>query len=35
MYLPSGLTVYKSVFSNPDGSRGVIGGPHPVFTAIE
>ena len=35
MHLPSGLTVYKSVFSNPDGGRGVIGGPHPVFTAIE
>ena len=34
-YLPSGLTIYESVFLNPDGSRGVVGGPHSVFTAIE
>ena len=25
--LPSGLTIYECVFANPDGSRGVIGGP--------
>ena len=33
--LPSGLTIYESVFLNPDGSRGVVGGPHEVFTSIE
>ena len=33
--LPSGLAIYKSYFRNVDGSRGVIGGPHKVFTEIE
>ena len=33
--LPSGLTIYKSMFTNSDGSRGVIGGPHRVFSEIE
>ena len=33
--LPSGLTIYKSIFKNIDGSRGVIGGPHKIFSAIE
>ena len=33
--LPSGLTIYNSHFKNPDGSRGIIGGPHHVFTEIE
>ena len=33
--LPSGLSIYKSWFKNPDGSRGVISGPHEVFTRIE
>ena len=33
--LPSGLTIYKSMFQNADGSCGVIGGPHAVFTQIE
>ena len=33
--LPSGLTIYKSPFTNIDGSRGVIGGPHPVITQID
>ena len=32
--LPSGLTIYESVFCNPDGSRGIIGGPHQVFNEI-
>ena len=32
--LPSGLTIYRSVFKNVDGSRGVIGGPHRIFTEI-
>ena len=32
--LPSGLTIYESMFVNPDGSRGIVGGPHPVFTDI-
>ena len=33
--LPSGLTIYKSKFKNVDGGRGVIGGPHEVFSAME
>ena len=33
--LPSGLTIYKSPFVNVDGTRGVIGGPHPVITQID
>ena len=33
--LLSGLTIYKSHFRNYDGSRGVIGGPHQIFTEIE
>ena len=33
--LPSGLTIYRSIFKNIDGSRGVIGGPHHIFSAIE
>ena len=33
--LPSGLTIYKSMFENPDGSTGVIGGPHWLITKIE
>ena len=33
--LPCGLRVYESQFANPDGSRGVVGGPHAVFTEIE
>ena len=32
--LPSGLAVYRSPFLNIDGSRGVIGGPHAVFTEM-
>ena len=30
-----GLTIYKSFFKNIDGSRGVVGGRHRNFTAIE
>ena len=33
--LPSGLSIYESMFRNSDGTRGVIGGPHEVFTKIE
>ena len=33
--MPSGLTIYESVFKNPDGSRGVVGGSHKVFLEIE
>ena len=33
--LPSGLSICKSWFKNSDGSRGVIGGLHDVFTRIE
>ena len=33
--LPNGLTIYKSSFKNPDGSRGVVGGPHHIFAEIE
>ena len=33
--MPSGLTIYQSKFENAGGGRGVIGGPHQVFTQIE
>ena len=33
--LPSGLTIYRSFFRNADGGRGVIGGPHEVFSTID
>ena len=33
--LPSGLSIYQSKFPNPDGSFGVVGGQHRVFTQIE
>ena len=29
------LTIYKSVFINPDGSQGIVGGRHRVFLEIE
>ena len=32
--LPNGLTIYESQFVNSDGSRGLVGGPHRVFTEI-
>ena len=33
--LPSGLTICKSWFKNTDGTRGVIDGPHKIFTEAE
>ena len=33
--LLSGLSIYESMFKNSDGTRGVIGGPHEVFTKIK
>ena len=33
--LPSGLSIYRSWFKNADRTRGLIGGPHKVFTEIE
>ena len=33
--LPPGLAIYKSCFKNADGTRGVTGGPHRVFTETE
>ena len=33
--LPTGLTIYESKFKNIDGTRGIVGGPHPVFKEIE
>ena len=33
--LPTGLTIYESKFKNIDGTRGIVGGPHHVFTEIE
>ena len=33
--LPFNLAIYKSWFKNADGTRGVIGPPHRVFTEIE
>ena len=32
--LPNGLNIYESQFLNSDGYRGIIGGPHRVFTEI-
>ena len=31
----TGLGVYLSQFSSPDGSRGVLNGPHPKFSEVE
>ena len=33
--LLSGLTIYRSWFKNADVTRGVVGGPHKMFTKIE
>lgn len=33
--LPSGLTIYESLFQGYNGSRGIVGGPHQVFTEIQ
>jgi len=32
--LPSGLAIYESKFNNTSGGRGVVGGPHHIFTNI-
>ena len=32
--LPNGLTIYESQFENWDKTRGLVGGPHKVFTEI-
>lgn len=32
--LPNGLTIYRSKFTSPDGSTGVVGGPHRVVTEL-
>ena len=32
--LDSGLAIYESKFNNSTGGRGVVGGPHPIFTTI-
>ena len=33
--LPTGLTIYESKFENIDGTRGIVRGPHHVFTEIQ
>ena len=33
--LESGLTLYRSLFSSPDGTNGIIAGPHPSFTEVD
>ena len=33
--LESGLTIYDSMFKSPDGSTGVVAGPHPEFDKAE
>ena len=33
--LESGLTIYDSMFKSPDGSTGVVAGPHPEFLKAE
>ena len=32
--LPNGLSIYESQFASPDGSRGVVGGPHRIVSEI-
>ena len=32
--LPSGLAIHESLFINFDGSKGVVAGPHPVFSEV-
>ena len=32
--LPNGLSIYKSQFVNSDGFRGVVAGPHRIFSEI-
>ena len=32
--LPTGLTLYESSFRSPNGERGVVGGPHKLFTDV-
>ena len=32
--LPNGLSIYESQFVSPDGSRGIVGGPHRIFSEI-
>jgi len=33
--LPNGLTLYESQFLNSDGSKGLVGGPHRIFSEIQ
>ena len=33
--MPSGLSIFESQFRNPDGSRGIICGPHRLIAEIE
>ena len=33
--LPSGPTLFQSSFCNPNGERGIMGGPHKVFTDVQ
>ena len=33
--IPSGLTIYLSPFKGFDGTKGVMGGPHKVFSAVQ
>ena len=32
--LPNGFTIFESCFKNPDGSRGMVAGPHRYITEI-
>ena len=32
--LPNGLSIYESQFLSSDGSRGLVGSPHKVFTEV-
>ena len=32
--LPNGFTIFESSFKNPDGSRGIVAGPHRYITEI-
>ena len=32
--LPNGLSIYRSFFKNPDGSRGIVSGPHRIVSEV-
>ena len=33
--MPTGLSLFKSTFGGQNGERGIIGGPHKIFTEVQ